>query len=158
DRVQLLAPDLGRRVGGTLAHPRTRAFLEAAREHGDPGEQRVHIVPEGSHETYLAGLEWLRGPDLPEAVIRFTGYQAVALQLAAWRAGSRVREALDIASIGDVPAVSELFCPCSYCGVDDVFVRLARIIVGRAGDREYGPGSLYTFDWEFFSGTATGAT
>ena len=155
DRVQLLAPDLGRRVGGTLAHPRTRAFLEAAREHGDPGEQRVHIVPEGSHETYLAGLEWLRGPDLPEAVICFTGYQAVALQLAAERAGVRVPEELEIVSIGDVPAKSEFFGPISYYGVDDVFVRLARIIVDRAVDREDRPGSLHTFDWEFFPGTTT---
>src|SRR5699024_12579012 len=86
DRVQLLAPDLGRRVGGTLAHPRTRAFLEAAREHGDPGEQRGHIVPEGSHETYLAGLEWLRGPDLPEAVTCFAAYQPPAPHLARERA------------------------------------------------------------------------
>ncbi|MDN5821468.1 MAG: LacI family transcriptional regulator [Brachybacterium sp.] len=156
DRVQLLAPDLSRRVGGTVAHPRTRAFLDAAREHGDdPAEQLVHIVPDGSREAFVAGLAWLTGPDRPEAVLCFTGYQAVALQVAAERAGLRVPEDLEFLSIGDIPASTEFFGPISYYGVDDVFARLSGIIVDRAVDREGRPGSLYTFDWEFFPGTTT---
>ncbi|AXK44217.1 LacI family DNA-binding transcriptional regulator [Brachybacterium saurashtrense] len=155
-RVRLLAPELGRRPGGTLEHPRTRAFLDAAQAHGDgPGEDLLHLVPEGSRDTYLAGLEWMSGPDRPEAVICFTGYQAVALQLAAERAGLRIPEDLEFVAIGDVPAASEFFGPISYYGVDDVFARLSRIIVGRAADREDRPGALHTFDWEFFPGTTT---
>lgn len=156
DRVQLLAPDLSRRVGGTLAHPRTAAFLDAAREHGDdPAEELVHVVPEGSHDTFIAGFDWLTGADRPEAVICFTGYQAVALQVAAERAGIRVPDDLEFLSIGDIPASSEFFGPISYYGVDDVFARLSGIIVDRAVDRENRPGSLYSFDWEFFPGTTT---
>ena len=159
ERVQLLAPDLSQRVGGTLAHPRTRAFLDAAREHGDgSAEQLVHVVPEGSHETFLAGLEWLSGPDRPEAVLCFTGYQAVALQVAAERAGLRVPDDLEFLSIGDIPASTEFFGPISYYGVDDVFARLSAIVVDRAVDREGRPGSLHTFDWEFFPGTTTRET
>lgn len=159
DRVQLLAPDLTRRDGGTLAHPRTRAFLDAAREHGDvPAEQLVHIVPDGSQQAFLAGLEWLRGPDRPAAVLCFTGYQAVALQVAAERVGLRVPEDLEFLSIGDIPASTEFFGPISYYGVDDVFARLSGIIVDRAVDREGRPGSLHTFDWEFFPGITTRET
>ena len=159
ERVQLLAPDLSRRAGGTLAHPRTRAFLDAARQHGDaPAEQLVHIVPEGSHDTFLAGLDWLRGPDRPEAVVCFTGYQAVALQVAAERAGLRVPDDLEFLSIGDIPASTEFYGPISYYGVDDVFARLSAIIVERALDREGRPGALHTFDWEFFPGTTTRET
>lgn len=156
DRVQLLAPDLERRAGGTLAHPRTTAFLEAVREAGDgPAESLVHIVPEGSHDTYLGAVGWLQGPDRPEAVICFTGYQAVALQLAAERTGIRVPEDLEFISVGDVPAKTEFFGPISYYGVDDVFARLSGIIIDRAIDREDRPGALHTFDWEFFPGTTT---
>ncbi|QNN82888.1 LacI family DNA-binding transcriptional regulator [Brachybacterium sp. Z12] len=155
-RVQMLAPNLEHRAGGALGHPRTGAFLEAAHERGDgPAESLVHVVPEGSHDTYLAAVEWLQGPDRPEAVICFTGYQAVALQLAAERIGIRVPEDLEFISIGDVPAKTEFFGPISYYGVDDVFVRLSSIIIDRAIDREDRPGALHTFDWEFFPGTTT---
>ena len=155
-RVQMLAPNLEHRAGGALGHPRTGAFLEAVHEMGDgPAESLVHVVPEGSHDTYLAAVEWLQGPDRPEAVICFTGYQAVALQLAAERIGIRVPEDLEFISIGDVPAKTEFFGPISYYGVDDVFVRLSSIIIDRAIDREDRPGALHTFDWEFFPGTTT---
>jgi DNA-binding LacI/PurR family transcriptional regulator len=154
--VHLLAPDLSRRPGGHLAHPRTRAFLDAARDLGDdPAESLVHVVPEGSHETYLAALDWLQSPDRPEAVVCFTGYQAVALQLAARSVGVSVPDDLEFVAIGDVPAHSEFFGPISYYGVDDVFARLSRIIVDRAVDRAGRAGSLHTFDWEFFPGTTT---
>ncbi|MDN6328749.1 MAG: substrate-binding domain-containing protein, partial [Brachybacterium sp.] len=101
---------------------------------------------------------WLSGPDRPEAVICFTGYQAVALQVAAERAGLRIPEDLEFLSIGDIPASTEFFGPISYYGVDDVFARLSAIIVDRAVDREGRPGSLHTFDWEFFPGTTTRET
>ncbi|MGP9538018.1 LacI family DNA-binding transcriptional regulator [Brachybacterium sp. AOP43-C2-M15] len=156
DRVQMLAPDLGHRAGGTFANARARAFLDAARETGDgPAEQLVHVVPGGSHDTYLAAVEWLSGPDRPEAVVCHTGYQAVALRLAAARVGISVPEDLEFISIGDVPANSEFFGPISYYGVDDVFARLSSIIIGRATDREDRPGVLHSFDWEFFPGTTT---
>lgn len=159
DQVRLLAPDLVHRPGGTFAHPRTVSFLEAVAEHGDgDGESLVHVVPEGSHDSYLGALEWMRGPDRPAAVLCFTGYQAVALQIAAERSGLSLPEDLEIISIGDVPATSEYFGPISYYGVDDVFARLGGIIVDRAVDRHGRPGSLHTFDWEFFPGTTTRET
>src|SRR5699024_3098392 len=115
-------PDLSPPPRGTLGHPPTRAFLHAAPQHGGgPAEPLVHIVPEGSHDTFLAGLDWLRGPDRPRAVVCFTGYQAVALQMAAERAGLRVPEDIEFLAIGDIPASTEFFGPISYYGVDDVF-------------------------------------
>ena len=159
EKVRLLAPDLERRPGGTFAHPRTTAFLEAVSEHGDGnGEALVHLVPEGSHDSYLGAVEWMRGPERPEAVICFTAYQAVALQIAAERSGLSIPGDLEIIAIGDVPAATEYFGPISYYGVDDVFARLAGIIVDRAVDRGDRPGSLHTFDWEFFPGTTTRET
>src|SRR5699024_5716193 len=134
DRVQLPAPDLSQRPGGTLAHPRPRALLDAAHNHGDdPAEPPGPLGPEGSPATALAGP---RGEDPPRAVICLTGYQAVALQMAAERAGLRVPEDIEFLSIGDIPAFTEFFGPISYYGVDDVFARLAGIIVDRAVDRE----------------------
>lgn len=156
ERVTLLAPDLAERPGGILAHPRTTAFLTAAREHGDDSaESLVHVCPEGYRDTYLAARDWLDGPDRPEAVICFTGYQAVALQVAAARRGLRIPEDLEFLAVGDIPADSEYFCPISYYGVDDVFARLSGIIVDRAIDREERPGALHTFDWQYFPGATT---
>jgi len=154
ERVHLLAPEIDR-PGGGRAHPRTLAFLEAARAHGDDGEALVHLVPEGSHDTYRAALEWLAGPDRPSAVVCFTGYQAVALQLAAERTGLAVPDDLEFLAIGDIPVTSEFFGPISLYGVDDVFERLARILVDRALDRTGRPGEKHVFDWRFFPGTTT---
>lgn len=156
DRVHLLAPEMPGRPGGTLAHSRTTAFLEAAREHGDgPAEELVHLTPASSRDTFRAAAEWLEGPERPEAVVCFTGYQAVSLRLAAEKAGVDVPGELEFLSIGDVPAESEYFGPISYFGVDDVFARLSQVLVSRALDREGRPGELHTFDWEFFPGTTT---
>lgn len=154
ERVHLLAPEVDR-PGGVLAHQRTRAFLEAARAHGDDAEALVHVVPEGSHDTYRAALDWLAGQDRPGAVVCFTGYQAVALQLAAERAGLSVPDDLEFVAIGDIPASSEFFGPISVYGVEDVFSRLAGILVGRAVDRIDRPGTTHVFDWRFFPGTTT---
>jgi LacI family transcriptional regulator len=154
DRVQLLAPDV-ERPGGVLAHPRTEAFLDAARAHGDEAEALVHVVPEGSHDTYHAALEWVAGPDRPTAVVCFTGYQAVALQLAAERAGLAIPDDLELVSVGDIPTTSEFYGPISYYGVEDVFSRLAGILVDRAVDRTDRPGERHVFDWKFFPGTTT---
>jgi DNA-binding LacI/PurR family transcriptional regulator len=154
ERVHLLAPELDR-PGGVRAHPRTAAFLEAARAHGDDGDDLVHLVPEGSHDTYRAAVDWLAGPDRPAAVVCFTGYQAVALQIAAERAGVSVPEDLEFVAIGDIPATSEFFGPISYYGVEEVFERLARILVDRAVDRSGRPGLKHVFDWSFFPGTTT---
>lgn len=156
ERVHLLAPDLRTRPGGTFAVPRAAAFLDAARSHGDgPVEDLVRLTPEGSRGTYETALEWLRGPDRPTAVICYTGYQAVALRLAAERAGVRVPEELELVAIGDVPAEAELLGPISYYGVDDVFARLSAVVVDRAMERGDRPGRLHCFDWEFFPGTTT---
>jgi LacI family transcriptional regulator len=154
ERVHLLAPALGR-PGGGRAHSRTAAFLEVARAHGDDGEALVHLVPEGSHDTYHAALAWLSGPDRPAAVVCFTGYQAVALQLAAQHAGIPVPDELEFVAIGDIPARSDFFGPVSYYGVEDVFGRLARILLDRAVDRTGRPGRKHVFDWRFFPGTTT---
>ena len=156
DRVLLLAPELDR-PGGVLTHPRTEAFLEAARAHGDDAEALVHVVPEGSHDTYHAALEWLAGPDRPTAVVCFTGYQAVALQLAAERTGMSIPDDLELVSVGDIPTTSEFYGPISYYGVEDVFSRLAAILVDRAVDRTDRPGERHVFDWRFFPGSTTRA-
>src|SRR5699024_4287326 len=112
ERLQLLAPDLSLRPGGTRSHPRTRAILNAPHQHDDgPPKQQAHIVTERSHDTFLAGLDWLRGPDRPRAVVCSTGYQAVALQMAAERAGLRVPEDIEFLAIGDIPASTEFFGP-----------------------------------------------
>jgi DNA-binding LacI/PurR family transcriptional regulator len=156
DRVHLLAPDLRSHQGGTLAAPRGRAFLDAVREHGDgPAEELVRLTPEGARGTFESAVDWLRGPDRPDAVICYTGYQAVALQIAAECAGVRVPEQLELLAIGDVPAEAELLGPISYYGVDDVFVRLSAVVVERALEPEDGPGRLHRFDWEFFPGATT---
>ena len=153
--VNLLAPELG---GGshTLSHPRALAFLDAAREHGDPSpEKHVRITPIGARDTYRSSLDWLSGPDRPEAVICFTGYQAVALQSAAERLGMDVPGSLEIISIGDVPAESEYFDPISYYGVDDVFARISAVVVDAARHRGERQGELHTFEWQFFHGSTT---
>ncbi|GAA1485374.1 LacI family DNA-binding transcriptional regulator [Brachybacterium fresconis] len=158
ERVHLLAPNLGdgRCTRITLAHPRTRAFLEAVRDLGDGRpEDLVHVSPEGSRDTYRAGLEWLSGPTRPRAVICFTGYQAVALQFAAERLGLDIPGDLEIISIGDVPAESEYFDPISYYGVDDVFARISSVVIDAARDRGDRPGRLHAFDWQFFPGATT---
>ncbi len=156
ERVHLLAPDLRSWPGGTLAVPRAAAFLDAARSHGDgPAEDLVRLTPEGSRGTYESALDWLRGADRPSAVICYTGYQAVALRLAAERAGVRVPEELELLAIGDVPAEAELLGPISYYGVDDVFARLSAVVVDRAVEHGDRPGRLHCFDWEFFPGTTT---
>ncbi|WME23264.2 substrate-binding domain-containing protein [Brachybacterium sp. GU-2] len=154
ERVHLLAPQIDR-PGGVLAHQRTRAFLEAARAHGDDAAALVHVVPEGSHDTYRAALDWLAGSDRPCAVVCFTGYQAVALQLAAERAGLSVPDDLEFVAIGDIPTSSEFFGPISVHGVEDVFSRLAGILVDRAVDRIDRSGATHVFDWRFFPGTTT---
>ncbi|WP_114854449.1 LacI family DNA-binding transcriptional regulator [Brachybacterium sp. YJGR34] len=158
ERVHLLAPALrgGPGGGGSLSHPRTAAFLAAVLEHGDgTGEHLVRLTAEGSRETYLSGVDWLSSPDRPEAVICFTGYQALALQLAARQVGLSVPDDLEFLAIGDVPSDAEYFGPISYYGVDDVFARLSAVIIDRAVDREDRPGALHAFDWEFFPGTTT---
>lgn len=154
--VQLLAPQLPARVPTTLTHPRTQAFLDAARELGEGRpEDLVRITPESSRDTYRASLEWLAGPHRPHAVICFTGYQAVALQFAAERLGLDIPGDLEIISIGDVPSESEYFEPISYYGVDDVFARISAVVIDAARDREERPGRLHSFDWEFFPGSTT---
>jgi DNA-binding LacI/PurR family transcriptional regulator len=156
DAVHFLAPDLASRPGGTFAVPRAAAFLEAVTAHGDgPAESLVHLTPEGGRGTVEAALELLRGPDRPGAVICYTGYQAVALQLAAERAGLRVPDDLELLAIGDVPAAAELLGPISYYGVDDVFARLSAVVVDRAVERGDRPGRLHTFEWDYFPGATT---
>jgi LacI family transcriptional regulator len=95
------------------------------------------------------------GPDRPTAVVCFTGYQAVALQLAAERAGLAIPDDLELVSVGDIPTTSEFYGPISYYGVEDVFSRLAGILVDRAVDRTDRPGERHVFDWKFFPGTTT---
>ncbi|WP_193105741.1 LacI family DNA-binding transcriptional regulator [Brachybacterium sp. FME24] len=150
ETVQLLAPPQ------PLTHPRMAAFLQAARDHGDgPPEDLVRITPASARDTYRASREWLSGEDRPQAVICFTGYQAVALQSAAERLGVDVPGSLEIISIGDVPTESEYFEPISYYGVDDVFARISGVVIDAARARGERPGELHTFDWEFFPGATT---
>lgn len=156
ETVHLLAPDLASRIPGTINHPRTLAFLDAAHEHGDEAPERlIRLTPESGRDTYLSSMEWLVAPDRPRAVICFTGYQAVALQFAAERLGLNIPDDLEIIAIGDVPAESEYFGPISYYGVDDVFARISAVVIDAARRRGERAGEKHTFDWEFFPGATT---
>ncbi|WP_341854594.1 LacI family DNA-binding transcriptional regulator [Brachybacterium sp. GPGPB12] len=76
-------------------------------------------------------------------------------ELAAERAGLSVPDDLEFVAIGDIPASSEFFGPISVYGVEDVFSRLAGILVDRAVDRTDRSGTKHVFDWRFFPGTTT---
>jgi DNA-binding LacI/PurR family transcriptional regulator len=135
---------------------RAHVFLDAAAEAGDgPGIDLVHASGADRQQSFEYSQAWLDGPDRPTAVICSTGYQALALQVAAMHAGISVPEDLEIISIGDVPDDAQMLGPISYYGVQDVFARMADIILARALDREGTPGSLHRFDWEFFPGGTT---
>ncbi|MCG7310877.1 LacI family DNA-binding transcriptional regulator [Brachybacterium sp. ACRRE] len=135
---------------------RAHAFLDAAVEAGDArGGDLVHASGTDRQQSFEYSQRWLEGPDRPTAVICSTGYLALALQVAAMHAGISVPDDLEIISIGDVPADAQMLGPISYYGVQDVFARMADIIVGRALDREGTPGRLHRFDWEFFPGGTT---
>lgn len=130
------------------------AFLDAAAEHGD-GPHDLHAGGGDRQAAFEYAQAWLGSNTPPTAVICSTGYLATALQIAALRAGIRVPEDLEIISIGDVPPDAQMLGPISYYGVQDVFSRMAEIIVDRALDREGTPGQLHRFDWEFFPGMTT---
>src|SRR5699024_11517445 len=53
------------------------------------------------------------------------------------------------------PPESQYYGSISYYGVQDVFVRISEVVVGRARDRSDRPGELHTFDWEIFAGDTT---
>src|SRR5690625_5304976 len=133
DRVRLLAPDRLHLLGGTQVPQRTQTFLDTAREHGDgPAEDLVRTSLPGGRESYRTSLEWLSAPERPEAVICYTGYQAVALQAAAERLGLRQPADLEIISIGDGPPGSPSHGSRTHHGVQDVFVRISEVVVGRS--------------------------
>jgi DNA-binding LacI/PurR family transcriptional regulator len=131
-------------------------FLDAAAAHGDgPGTDLVHVGGVDRQKAFGCALDWLASADRPTAVICSTGYMALALQVAALHVGIRVPEDLEIISIGDVPPEAQMLGPVSYYGVQDVFERVAEVIMARALDREGAPGQLHRFDWEFFPGGTT---
>ena len=155
DRVHLLVQRIGAAPEAVLSHPRAAAFLDAAREAGDDPSTLARIIEPGGLAAYTSGQEWLTGPDRPEAVVCFTGYQALSLQMAAMQAGLRLPEDLEIIAIGDVPLESQYFGSISYYGVDRVFHRYSEVLVGSALRRGDHPGTLHTFEWEFFPGSTT---
>jgi len=132
------------------------AYRDAAAAAGDRVDHLLRVPGDESRRDALREcIDWLQGPERPEAVICSTGYLALALQAAAWRLGLRVPEDLEIISIGDVPEESQFLEPVSYYGVRDVFSRMAEIIVHRAQVRRDEPGALHEFAWEFFPGETT---
>ena len=155
-RVHFMARTPRDNPAGALAAPRTRTFLDAVAAAGDePVEGLVCAAAPGTREAHHAALNWLSDTRRPTAVVVSTGYQAVALHMAASELGLRCPDDLEIISIGDVPEQSQLYGPISYYGVRDVFPRMADVIVSRATDRTGRPGQLYRFDWEFFPGATT---
>lgn len=135
---------------------RAHVFLDAVSEAGDgPGLDLVHASGTDRQQSFEYSQRWLEGSDRPTAVICSTGYQALALQVAAMHAGISVPDDLEIISIGDVPSDAQMLGPISFYGVQDVFTRMADIILERALDREGAPGRLHRFDWEFFPGGTT---
>lgn len=158
DRVHLLVPHPYDVTGERRVPARTQAFVDAAAQHGDgPIRDLVRSTLPGRRETFRTSLEWLRGGDPPQAVICFTGYQAVALQTAAHNLGVSMPEDLEIISIGDIPEEAQFYGPISYYGVADVFERISEVVVGRALDRSEHPGQRHVFEWEFFAGDSTRA-
>lgn len=156
ERVQLLVPHPYDPGNDARVPTRTQAFLDAAEEHGDdPVAELVHSTLPGRRETYRGSLEWLDGDHPPRAVICFTGYQAMALQMAAMNRGVAVPDDLEIIAIGDIPEEAQSYDPISYYGVNDVFGRMSEVVVGRALDRSDRPGQRHVFEWEFFAGNTT---
>lgn len=149
----------GRRIDPTARPPhpsRARAFLDAVEEYGDgPGMDAVHVGGADRQSVLEYARGWLAGDTPPTAVVCSTGYEALALQVAAMHVGLRVPEDLEIVSIGDVPVEAEVLGPISYYGVEDVFDRMAGVILDRALDREGAPGRLHRFTWRFFPGATT---
>lgn len=156
DRVELLH---SRRVDPSRRPPyptRPFAFLDAVQAAGDgDGLDLIHPAGTEREHSLERAVAWLTGPDRPSAVLASTGYHAIALEAAAARAGIRVPDDLEIISIGDIPPDAQLFGQISYYGVENVFDRIAGIILDRALDRDGTPGTLHRFDWEFFPGTTT---
>lgn len=135
---------------------RGHAFLDAAAEFGDgPGIDAVHVSGPDRQSVLEYACDWLAGSDRPTAVICSTGYEALALQIAALRTGLRVPEDLELISIGDVPAEAQVLGSISYYGVEDVFARMADVILARAVERHDSPGRLCRFTWRFFPGSTT---
>jgi DNA-binding LacI/PurR family transcriptional regulator len=156
ERVMLLTQSSATSENRPTYPSRTTAFFEAAERHGDgPLDSLVRRRGGGRAAVYKDALEWLAGPEKPDAVICSTGYESVSLQVAATKAGLRVPEDLEIVSIGDVPESAELLGPISYFGVQDVFDRIADVVITRALDHEGLPGEKYEFTWEFFEGETT---
>lgn len=137
--------------------PRALVFREAALAAGDVASAgALHTADRDRGRALAMCTAWLAEPDRPTAVVCSTGYLALTLQIAALRAGVAVPEELEIVSIGDVPDEAHLLGRVSYFGVDDVFARIADIIMERAtqpgGD---GPGVVHEFTWRYFPGETT---
>lgn len=155
DRVDFLATSP---IALDDATPRSRgrAFLE--RSHEIDGPERlapVRVTPQGHGRSLDACLEWLSSPERPSAVVCGTGYLALALQSAALRLGIAVPEELEIIAIGDIPEEAMFLAPISYYGVQDVFGRIAQIVVDRAVSPLEGTGTRHVLDWQFFPGATT---
>lgn len=139
-----------------LNPPRGVTFIDAARAVGDEASARsVKVAGRGSGTSLSSALAWLEGTDRPSAVVCSTGFLALAMQAAAVRCGIRVPEDLEIISIGDVPREAQFLDPISYYGVEDVFARIARIIVDRATRPTGEPGRRHDFTWRLFPGSTT---
>lgn len=134
---------------------RQELFVDAAAAAGDDTSGLVVHVPATMSEARKGASAWLAGPSRPTAIIAQTGYLAVAAQVAALHVGIRVPDDLEIISIGDVPGPTSLITPVSYYGADDVFDRIARAVVHRAGADETEPFTRTELEWTFHPGGTT---
>lgn len=156
DQVAYLATELPTDLHAAAPISRSLAFEQAAREAGDEASIRqMAETGRGRGRSFEASLSWIQRRDRPEAVVCSTGYVALGLQAAAMRRGVRVPEDLEIISIGDVPPEAQFLAPISYYGVDDVFERIATIIVDRALRTRGEGGTKHELEWEFFPGETT---
>lgn len=162
-RVSFLGVPTAAGDGTRLIPSRAQAFREAALGADDPlSAASVREVGRGHGRSLEECRAWLAGPERPTAVVCSTGYLALALQAAAAAQGIRVPEELEIVAIGDVPEDAQFLAPISYYGVQDVFARIARIIIDRAvhpggggpGSGEAG-GTRHEFTWQLFPGRTT---
>lgn len=147
-------PDLRDRVRTVT---RSQAFVRHAYEQGGGAGLSIRPIERSSGRAIDICMDWLQMPDRPAAVVCATGFLAIAMQAAAFRLGISIPDELELVSIGDVPSDAQYFEPVSYYGVDDVFDRIARIVVDRAVTPREGDGVRHVLEWQFFPGSTTRA-
>lgn len=135
---------------------RLHSFVEAARENNDENSaQSLYAAGANPASAYQFALNFLQSSDRPRALVAASAYLAQALHNAALTLGLDVPGELEIISIGDVPPGFSFGKPISFYGVENVFEKIAEVIVARATKADENPYTKYQLEWEFFPGSTT---